>query len=430
MSSKYLRNLFHIFSLFPNGIDIENQLFEILSIIYDEDNTEDIETEISDMINQLEEKNCIEQVEEGVYTLLEHNWIAFIMLYNMNKNDNQNSDGKKEKQKNIEKKPIKKDRIVDVKSFTDKGQSYQVNLDKETCSCPDFKYRGSHICKHIETIANNPSKYGLTEDEVEEFCENIESEKPSKPVKAVKAVVRPVKANWEPNVKKEIKKAIDEEESQESDEEYDNESDEEYDDECDEEYQPQSKRQNTASRSSTRVSKPVQKKFVNYQNSQIHPIQKTVQQLVKQVVQQAQQTQQQVQQQVQQVQQQVQDFVKPFVQPLQQEQKEEEQNDKDELVNSPAQQLFQQNTIVQPVKPIQPIINSPSDNIIDIPSFSDPNMKYQVNTTQGNCSCPDFKYRGPIICKHIDAIVNNPTKYNLTQNDATDLEKKFSRKQN
>ncbi len=165
MSSKYLRNLFHIFSLFPNGVDIENQLFDILAIMHEEDITDELETEINEMINKLEENNCIEQIDEGVYVLLEHNWTAFIMLYNMNENNN-NSNGK---QKYVEKKPIKKDRIVDVKSFTDKGQSYQVNLDKETCSCPDFKYRGTHICKHIETIANNPSKYGLTDKEVEEF---------------------------------------------------------------------------------------------------------------------------------------------------------------------------------------------------------------------------------------------------------------------
>ncbi len=424
MSSKYLRNLFHIFSLFPNGVDIENQLFDILAIMHEEDITDELETEINEMINKLEENNCIEQIDEGVYVLLEHNWTAFIMLYNMNENNN-NSNGK---QKYVEKKPIKKDRIVDVKSFTDKGQSYQVNLDKETCSCPDFKYRGTHICKHIETIANNPSKYGLTDKEVEEFCENIEAEKPSK---VVKAAVKPVKANlghiakesnWGESPLKTVTGKINSEESDEESEESE-ESEEE-------EYRPQSKTQMKGSRSSSRATKApvrltqpaVQKKFVNYQNSQIHPIQKTVQQLVNQVVQQAQHTQQQVQNQMQQVQQQVQDFVKPFVQ-----QQTEQKNDKEEVVNSPAQQLFQQNTIVQPV---QPIINNPSDNIIDIPSFKDPNMKYQVNTTQGNCSCPDFKYRGPIICKHIDEIVNNPAKYNLTPNDATDLEKKFSRKQN
>lgn len=423
MSSKYLRNLFHIFSLFPNGVDVENQLFDILAIMHEEDITDELENEINEMINKLEENNCIEQIDEGVFTLLEHNWTAFIMLYNMNENNNSNE--KQEKQKYVEKKPIKKDRIVDVKSFTDKGQSYQVNLDQETCSCPDFKYRGTHICKHIETIANNPSKYGLTDKEVEEFCENIEAEKPAK---NVKAAVKPVKENWQPKVKEAIKKAL-KEEKEESDDEESEEDEEESEEESEEEYQPQMKRRMIGSRSSTRATKaperlqqPVQKKFTNYQDSQIHPIQKTVQQLVNQVVQQAQQTHQQVQNQMQQVQQQVQDFVKPFVQ-----QQTEQKNEKEEVVDSPAQQLFQQNTIVQPV---QPIINNPSDNIIDIPSFKDPNMKYQVNTTQGHCSCPDFKYRGPIICKHIDEIVNNPAKYNLTPNDATDLEKKFSRKQN
>ena len=46
---------------------------------------------------------------------------------------------------------------------------------------------------------------------------------------------------------------------------------------------------------------------------------------------------------------------------------------------------------------------------------------YDVDYQYGTCSCPDFQYRKPHCCKHISEVINNHTKYGLTQRDQVKL---------
>ncbi len=40
--------------------------------------------------------------------------------------------------------------IFEVKSESDEGKSYIVNLKERSCTCPSYKYKG--FCKHIAAV--------------------------------------------------------------------------------------------------------------------------------------------------------------------------------------------------------------------------------------------------------------------------------------
>lgn len=51
---------------------------------------------------------------------------------------------------------------------------------------------------------------------------------------------------------------------------------------------------------------------------------------------------------------------------------------------------------------------------IEVPSMTDPSKWYTVNLAYATCTCPHFKYNTPIVCKHMQAVLNEPEEYEVT----------------
>lgn len=51
---------------------------------------------------------------------------------------------------------------------------------------------------------------------------------------------------------------------------------------------------------------------------------------------------------------------------------------------------------------------------IEVPSMTDTSKWYIVNLAYATCTCPHFKYNTPIVCKHMQAVLNDPEEYEVT----------------
>lgn len=59
-----------------------------------------------------------------------------------------------------------------------------------------------------------------------------------------------------------------------------------------------------------------------------------------------------------------------------------------------------------------------TDRIKYVKSFTqNTRTSYAVNLTKGTCSCPHFKFAGPLTCKHITKLIDNREKYGLIKSD-------------
>ncbi len=74
--------------------------------------------------------------------------------------------------------------------------------------------------------------------------------------------------------------------------------------------------------------------------------------------------------------------------------------------------------VVKPV--VKPVVINQGHNV-QVKSQTENDKIYSVNIMNGSCTCPHFKYSGPLVCKHIMSVQNNPSKYGLTMYDASQL---------
>ena len=59
--------------------------------------------------------------------------------------------------------------------------------------------------------------------------------------------------------------------------------------------------------------------------------------------------------------------------------------------------------------------------IVKVGSQTEKGTTYDVNIMTGTCTCPHFKYSGPLVCKHIVDVQNNPNKHGLTMYESSIL---------
>ena len=64
---------------------------------------------------------------------------------------------------------------ISVPSETTDHQHYIVDIDKCTCTCPHFKYKGPLFCKHMDYVLSFSDSPSLTEDQKEFFKKNCDS---------------------------------------------------------------------------------------------------------------------------------------------------------------------------------------------------------------------------------------------------------------
>jgi hypothetical protein len=77
--------------------------------------------------------------------------------------DSEYYDDESEETEETEEEPEEPDKknIVTIKSKTTKGQTYRVDYQKKTCTCPSFEYSKKSTCKHLEDVLSNTKKYGI-----------------------------------------------------------------------------------------------------------------------------------------------------------------------------------------------------------------------------------------------------------------------------
>lgn len=90
-------------------------------------------------------------------------------------------------------------------------------------------------------------------------------------------------------------------------------------------------------------------------------------------------------------------------QPAEEQQVEQvEQIDEDEYEDMP------------PLEEDTPPLNN---TFVSVSSETDKTVLYNVDYLNGTCTCPHFKYSGPIVCKHILKVQQYPGKYGLSSAD-------------
>lgn len=62
----------------------------------------------------------------------------------------------------------------------------------------------------------------------------------------------------------------------------------------------------------------------------------------------------------------------------------------------------------------------PNDTIVKVKSETTRGVNYDVNITKCTCECPSFKYRGPLMCKHIKLVKENSKSFNLVDGPVLD----------
>jgi hypothetical protein len=68
--------------------------------------------------------------------------------------------------------------------------------------------------------------------------------------------------------------------------------------------------------------------------------------------------------------------------------------------------------------PLKEYTPPPLNNaVVQVSSETDKTVLYNVDYLNGTCTCPHFKYSGPIVCKHILKVQQYPGKYGLSSAD-------------
>ncbi len=63
--------------------------------------------------------------------------------------------------------------------------------------------------------------------------------------------------------------------------------------------------------------------------------------------------------------------------------------------------------------------------IVTVNSETCNGTKYNVDYVKGTCTCPNFKYSGPLKCKHIAKVGNHPGNFGLNNMQASNLKSIF-----
>lgn len=77
----------------------------------------------------------------------------------------------KAKEPNLSYSEAKEETSISVKSFTN-DDVYVIDKNDGTCSCPHYTYHGPLICKHLNYVIKNPSKFDLNDEELNNVLKN------------------------------------------------------------------------------------------------------------------------------------------------------------------------------------------------------------------------------------------------------------------
>ncbi len=84
------------------------------------------------------------------------------------------------------------------------------------------------------------------------------------------------------------------------------------------------------------------------------------------------------------------------------------------------------NTISPPV--IQSsIVPLTINSTILVNSMTENGREYELDYILGTCTCPHYKYSGPLLCKHMKKVYENPIIYGLNNHDVKNLETMYSK---
>jgi hypothetical protein len=99
---------------------------------------------------------------------------------------------------------------------------------------------------------------------------------------------------------------------------------------------------------------------------------------------------------------------------VEQEQVEQEQVEQEQVEQEQVEQVDE----YEDTPPASPPLNN---TFVSVNSETDKTVLYDVDYLHGTCTCPHFKYSGPIACKHILTVQKYPGKYGLSSDDAAIL---------
>jgi len=135
MNTSALRQLYHILSLFPGSAKVDPEIFDIMDMTTQTDEEPDYDN-IQVMLEDLSAAGCIEEIDEGMVILVEHDLTRFMMLYNMYMNASTTTTVATQNDSNVGAPVVKPDEVNDEENQDESEEDESEEDEEEQVNYP------------------------------------------------------------------------------------------------------------------------------------------------------------------------------------------------------------------------------------------------------------------------------------------------------